>query len=97
MLGVPEMENIPSNREKDTDRTGKTKAGPETSKEIPEAAPTSDTEDVPTLKPSAPVLNTEQAYAVRCTSPRIAVKAALEKSAFRIISGDRGVDSSPIQ
>ena len=28
-----------------------------------------------TEKPSAPVLNPEQAYAVRCTSPRIAVKA----------------------
>ncbi|HJD47225.1 MAG TPA: UvrD-helicase domain-containing protein, partial [Candidatus Mediterraneibacter norfolkensis] len=69
MLGVPETETIPSNREKDPDRdrTGKTKASLEAAQEIPE--------DAPTLKPAAPVLNPEQAYAVRCTSPRIAVKA----------------------
>ncbi len=93
MLGVPETETIPSNREKDPDRdrTGKTKASLEAAQEIPEDAPTPDTEDARTLKqvnaailkredaltlkPAAPVLNPEQAYAVRCTSPRIAVKA----------------------
>lgn len=78
-------------KDKERDSEGKPEMSSEVDEEISKDAPAPETEEarslkredtgtsrrenIPTNKPSAPVLNPEQAYAVRCTSPRIAVKA----------------------
>lgn len=74
MLGVQEAETRPADRQEENS-VGKPAGRSEIPEVMQENTTTVISETAQTSEKNLPVLNTEQAYAVRCNLPRIAVKA----------------------